>query len=205
MRDVVRSYRLYAAWEYDREEQELNEASKKGLQLVKGGCFHSVFRKDNNVRYVYQLDYNTDIEDKLRYKEMFEEQGWEYINSTLNGWHYFRKLYKEGVDENEYKIYTDKESLYEMQNRWFKLAIVLVGLFELTSIFNIIVGTMENNKLNIIEGVVIAIMMGLLFLGAISLKRRQKGNKGYRLPVQLFFSVFLIGIIAIFVVAIFFS
>ena len=91
MGNLIRSYKMYPVWEYEEEERDLNEASKKGIQLVKGGCFHSVFKKDDSVNYYYQLDYNLGIKDVERYRESFEEQGWEYINSTFNGWHYFRK------------------------------------------------------------------------------------------------------------------
>ena len=52
MKDTITSHKFYAVWEYKREEKDLNEASKNGLQLVKGGCFHSVFRKDDRVRYI---------------------------------------------------------------------------------------------------------------------------------------------------------
>ena len=52
MKDTITSHKFYAVWEYKREENDLNEASKTGLQLVKGGCFHSVFRKDNSIRYM---------------------------------------------------------------------------------------------------------------------------------------------------------
>ena len=44
MKDRVVSYKWYAVWEYEKEEEDLNEASKKGLQLTKGGCFHRVFQ-----------------------------------------------------------------------------------------------------------------------------------------------------------------
>lgn len=89
------SYAAYAAWNYEKEEDRINEESKKGWQLVKGGCFHSVYEKNNSKRYIYKIDYNTitmrDGEEKDRYIQMFEELGWDYINSTFNGWNYFKK------------------------------------------------------------------------------------------------------------------
>ena len=33
------SYAAYAAWNYEKEEDRINEESKKGWQLVKGGCY----------------------------------------------------------------------------------------------------------------------------------------------------------------------
>ena len=95
------SYRAYAAWNYQKEIEDLNAASDQGWQLVKGGCFHSRFVKNPNLRYRYQLDYRK-IEDLGRYIETFREQGWEYINSTFIGWHYFRKLYDPSAPEEEY-------------------------------------------------------------------------------------------------------
>lgn len=125
MSNLIKKHRLYAAWEYEKEESDLNSYSQNGWQLVHGGCFSSTFEKDASVRYVYQLDYNPKVKDIERYKEVFEEQGWTYINSTFNGWHYFRKLYREGAGEDEYKIYTDPQSLREMQNRWVNLVNIL--------------------------------------------------------------------------------
>ena len=34
MKDTITSHKFYAVWEYKREEKDLNEASKNGLQLV---------------------------------------------------------------------------------------------------------------------------------------------------------------------------
>ena len=121
MKDIITSHKFYAVWEYKQEEQDLNEASKNGLQLVKGGCFHSIFRRDNSVRYIYQLDFCPKISDKGRYIECFEDAGWEYVNSTFNGWHYFRRPYTPELSPEDIKIYTDRDSLYNMENRWYAI------------------------------------------------------------------------------------
>ena len=83
---------VYSAWDYAREIEDLNKMSGKGWQLVKGGLLVNKYKKNDNVQYRYQLDYNTHIDDMGRYIETFREQGWEYVNSTIKGWHYFRKL-----------------------------------------------------------------------------------------------------------------
>lgn len=118
------SYRVYSAWNYEKEIDDLNAASEQGWQLVKGGCFHSKFVKNPDIRYRYQLDYRK-IEDMGRYIETFREQGWEYINSTFNGWHYFRKIYDPMLPEEAYEILTDRESLHEMNHRWARLALII--------------------------------------------------------------------------------
>jgi uncharacterized membrane protein len=158
MGQLWKRHKVYAAWDYDIEEEDLNEYSKKGWQLLNGGCFTSTFEKDNTVRYMYQLDYNNKIENMFRYKDTFEEQGWIYINSTFNGWHYFRKPYKEGMSEDEYKIYTDKESLREMQKRWIRIA-------NIVSILNCVIIIMY--VLHFIENRDFSWLMGILMYGLI--------------------------------------
>ncbi len=39
------SCRTYMAWDYDKEEEHLDEMSEKGWQLKKGGCFFSVYTR----------------------------------------------------------------------------------------------------------------------------------------------------------------
>ena len=127
MKKTRNSYKMYAAWEFDREVQNLEDYSRDGWQLIKGGCFHSKFSFDDTVQYRYALDFNRGVTDPVRYRETFAEQGWEYINSTFNGWHYFRKAYDPSLLEEEYQIYTDTASRQEMANRWRRIACILGG------------------------------------------------------------------------------
>ena len=131
------SYKMYSAWNYEKEIEDLNAASEEGWQLVKGGCFHSRFVKNPNVRYRYQLDFGK-IEDLPRYLETFREQGWEYVNSTFNGWHYLRKLYDPALPEEEYQIYTDRESRREMSTRWARIALFLGILLAIYAVIYLI-------------------------------------------------------------------
>lgn len=121
-------FRAYFAWDYEQELEMLDRMSQQGWQLVKGGCFHSRFIKIPERRYRHQLDYRPDIEDMDRYLETFREQGWEYVNSTFNGWRYFRKAYDPALPEEEYQIFTDRSSLTEMTRRWALLARILVAV-----------------------------------------------------------------------------
>lgn len=134
------SHKAYAAWDYEKELKELNQKSRDGWQLVKGGCFRSVFEQDNQVVYRYQLDYNTDIENRMRYIETFREQGWEYISSTFNGWHYFRKPYDPQVPEEEYEIYTDSSGISEMEQRWLKLSLFLLVTLTIIGVMMLVMG-----------------------------------------------------------------
>ena len=117
------SYKMYFAWNYLNEIDDLNKASENGWQLIRGGCFSSKFIKNPGLQYRYQIDFGK-ITDMPRYIETYREQGWEYINSTFNNFHYFRKLYDPSLPEEEYEIYTDKESLDKMKKRWSNMAVI---------------------------------------------------------------------------------
>ena len=139
MKEYKRVWNVYAAWDYTREIEDLNKMSDNGWQLIKGGLFSNRYKKNDSLRYRYQLDFNPKIEDMGRYIETFREQGWEYVNSTFNGWHYFRKLYDKAGDD--YEIYNDSQSLKEMQAKWQKMGrafmVILLLLTVLELIFTI--------------------------------------------------------------------
>ncbi len=130
MSKLKRRYVMYPAWEYKQEVADLNALSDAGWQLKKGGCFRSVFYRDETVRYRYALDYNNHIDDPARYRDTFAEQGWEFVNDTFNGWHFFRKRYDPSLPEEEYEIYTDEQSVQDMAGRWSRLGYAL-GAVEL--------------------------------------------------------------------------
>lgn len=163
-REIKKSYKAYAAWNYEKEEEYINENGNNGWQLVKGGCFHSVYEKDNSKRYVYKIDYNPETMkesiEKKRYIEMFEDLGWEYINSTYNGWNYFRKEYDENSDAREYEIYSDNCSYTEMLGRWCKLGKVI---FVINLIAALLYTFMAIKSMNILIGIE-AIVFWMLFI-----------------------------------------
>ena len=136
MKEYKRVWNVYAAWDYTREIEDLNKMSDKGWQLIKGGLFSNRYKKNDSMRYRYQLDYNPKIEDMGRYIETFREQGWEYVNSTINGWHYFRKLYDQAG--GDYEIYNDSQSLKEMQAKWQKMARAMAIIVSLFAILELI-------------------------------------------------------------------
>ena len=196
---IITSHKVYAAWEYKQEEKDLNEASKNGLQLLKGGCFRSQYIQDDSVRYIYQLDF-CHPDNKARYIECFEDAGWEYINSTFNGWHYFRRPYEENVSPEDVKIYTDQKSLYEMENRW-------ISTLRLCSIITLIAGIwytglvlFGNNDITpsaialIIEAFIFFLLSACLFSALHSIKRVRKGLAATPiLPLQYVFTIMIIG------------
>ena len=194
MKKTKNVYNIYPAWEFDREVRDLEEQSRNGWHLVKGGLFHCKFAFDDNVQYRYALDFNHSIDDPVRYRATFAEQGWEFINSTFNGWHYFRKVYDQSLPEEEYQIYTDTASQQEMANRWRRIAYALGGT-ELVLGALLIIGNFRHPAIHSICMALGAVLLGLLLtLGAkwIGRSYRRKASGWSLLPVLGLFSVSLV-------------
>ena len=175
------SYKAYPAWDYQEEIANLNQVSEKGWQLIKGGCFHSKFVKNPDICYRYQMDFRK-VDDMGRYIETFREQGWEYINSTFNGWHIFRKFYDPTLPEEAYEIFTDRESLHEMKNRLARIMLILgtiCVIFAAVCLFRMILKphlpALIQLLLFAIEGAVL--LRGRTILRAQELSGKHKGRR----------------------------
>lgn len=188
-------YKAYFAWDYEQELEELDRMSRQGWQLVKGGCFHSRFVKNEELCYRYQLDYRPDVEDMGRYLETFREQGWEYVNSTFNGWRYFRKAYDPALPEEEYEIFTDRSSLTEMTRRWVILARVLLA-------FALLMAAVEGVLLLMKPRLPQMIMTGTLLFEALAIawgaglmgsKEKREKRKKNAFSIYVFLLVLVLG------------
>lgn len=177
MGEYKRKFGAYAAWNYEREIEDLNRMSEQGWQLIKGGCFTNKFKRNTEVQYRYQLDFQPDIEVKGRYIETFREQGWEYINS-MNCWHYFRKLYDPEQPEEQYEIFTDRESRKEMNNRWAGIGIVLSviwGYGFVRQLFHLICFP---SRIVLLRLVYLGVILAVFLRGVLVMKRPESSKKG---------------------------
>ncbi len=188
------SFRVYSAWNYQKEVEDLNRASEQGWQLVKGGCFHSKFVRNPDIRYRYQLDYGK-IENMGRYIETFREQGWEYINSTFNGWHYFRKLYDPSLPEEEYEIFTDRESLKEMNTRWARFALAIGAVLGAFSLMFIVKMFRTPDLPTLIQLIVLLVESAILIRGGFIMRNpdSSRNRRGDGALIAAFLAVVLLG------------
>ncbi len=191
------SYKVYSAWNYQKEIEDLNQASKQGWQLVNGGCFHSRFVKNPDIRYRYQLDYQK-VDDMGRYIETFREQGWEYVNSTFNGWHYFRKLYAPSLPEESYEIFTDRESLQEMNNRWARFALILGVIIGVLVVICAVRMILKPQLPVLIQLLTFAVESITLFRGAFIMYNpvSSRNRRGDGVLLAVFFAVILLGTVS---------
>ena len=192
--EYKRSYRWYPAWNYRKEVEDLNRASEDGWQLVKGGCFHSRFVKNTGIRYRYQLD-SRKVDDMARYIETFREQGWEYVNSTFNGWHYFRKLYDPALPEEAYEIFTDRESLHEMQNRWARAALWLGIICAVFAVVCLVRMILRPHLPVLVQLITFAIESAVMLRGGFIMRNSKSGHsrRGEGALFAVFLAVIFIG------------
>ena len=198
MKGYKRVFNVYSAWDYAREIEDLNKMSEKGWQLVKGGLLSNLYQKNDDLRYRFQLDYNPKIKDMGRYIETFREQGWEYVNSTINGWNYFRKLYDEAA-RDDYEIYNDSQSLKEMQAKWQRNGLVMMGILIAAAILQIVCIIREFAWANAVLAALLVAEAIVTGRGVYVLRNPQRAdgrNRSWN-GMPAFFSIFFIGIIAV--------
>ena len=174
-----RSFRFYTAWNYQKEIEDLNRESEQGWQLVKGGCLSSTFQFDPSIRYRYQLDYPGKIEDQERYLELFQEQGWEHMNATFNGWQYFRKKYDPTAPEESYKIFTDRASLQEMNGHWVNAAIILAVATAFVFTLQVLLLFFEPGMISLLRMVSSGVLLLILIRGIWIMKNTEKNQCHY--------------------------
>lgn len=195
MKNHKTTYWVYGAWEADKEIDALNNKSKEGWQVVKGGCFHTKFERNDNIQHRYQIDFNTNIKDKQRYIETFEEQGWKYINSTFNGWHYFKKVYDKSLPEEEYQIYTDNESYKEMLNKSIRLFNFITVALILADILFAYIYFKTPEVPVLIDIVLYTALILCMQMGAF-IMRKKRDNREYQVKLPILQSMFTIWIAA---------
>ena len=204
-RKTKRTFKIFAAWDYEFEEKEYNRMSEQGWQLVNGGSFSQKYEFDDSVIYRYQLDYNNGITDMDRYDETFRDAGWERVNSTGNGWHVFRKAYDPNLPDEAYEIYTDEQSRTEMLTRWRNICFVCFGVL-LLNVGNAFRILSTNDAYMIGVGLLItyALLFAMLIVGVVNINRMINGQKNTRpFPMGLFMGVLLLLLAALIIPATF--
>ena len=116
-------HKWFWAWDFEKEENWLNEMSSKGLQLVAVGFCKYVFEEAIKGEYAYKLEFLENLSsnpESISYIRFLEETGVEYIGSIMR-WAYFRKKVAEGA----FEIYSDIDSIIKHYRR---IRALLIGV-----------------------------------------------------------------------------
>jgi len=154
MKTVIRK----AYWDYEKEENWLNEMSAKGLAFIDYTWCRYVFTDSQPGEYIYRmelLDHSISNPGSQKYLRFMEDSGVECIASYMR-WVYFRKKASDGV----FDIYSDIDSKIKHYKKvngfWSALACVLMFF----GISNVIIGFASQpiHIFNLIAGAVCIIL-----------------------------------------------
>lgn len=111
--NVKKVLKLFSPWNFEKETQWLEDMAREGWKLEKHALRYT-FVKTEPEEVVFRSDYISITSKKKQeeYIALFEESGWEYIDTT-SGWYYFRIP----ADRYDIDIYSDPQSRIEQMKR----------------------------------------------------------------------------------------
>ena len=123
---TITKYKLFWAWQDEKEEAWLHEMSRQGLHLqaLPFPCIYQ-FETGAPRDLVYRMDYIVDRKDYGNYLQLFKDAGWEHLGE-MGGWQYFRTETGTGTVP---EIYTDPESKVQKYRRLMAILVVFLPLF----------------------------------------------------------------------------
>lgn len=166
MKHVVR--KLF--WDFEKEEQWLNEMSAKGLAFSSYSWCKYVFTDSPKNEYTYRIELLDNVPthpESMAYLKFLEENGVECVSSYVR-WIYLRKKSSEGA----FDIYTDLESKIKHFKRINTLWNSVMWLEFIVGLANILIGVTNyfnsSSRISLINVVLggLLILLGLVFLRA---------------------------------------
>ena len=135
MRRTIR--KLFFVWDYDKEEQWLNEMAAKGLALVSVGFCKYEFEDcvPGEYRVCLQLlDKLPKHPEMQKYIEFMEQTGAEHIGSFTR-WVYFRRKASDG----DFELFSDNTSRIKYLGSILSFIALIVGLNLYIGLYNLFV------------------------------------------------------------------
>lgn len=126
----VTKFKLFWAWQDEKEEAWLHEMSAQGLHLqaLPFPCLYQ-FESGRPRDAIYRMDFIVDRKNYENYLQLFKDAGWEHLGE-MGGWQYFRTEAGEGTVP---EIYTDPDSKAQKYQRLMAVLVVFVPILLLMS------------------------------------------------------------------------
>ena len=132
---MIEKQRFYIS-EFEQEAAWLAFMHREGWRLTsKEKCYYH-FEPCEKEDWCYQLDFKESQSEDEDYIQIYKDYGWEYVLHSGN-WFYFRKKKEEGKEE-DFSIFSDKESKIEMCRRISTVNLVKYCRFMRLYLFTII-------------------------------------------------------------------
>ena len=113
MRETKKIWKIFLVWNYDKEEEWLNEMAMNGWTLTAVGFCNYTFVKTEPGEYNIRMERRPHDDG---YLEFLRENGVEYVGRILQ-WHYYRKKTSLGP----FELYSDIESRIQHMDRIGKM------------------------------------------------------------------------------------
>lgn len=178
MRQTI--HKCFFVWDFDKEEQWLNEMAAKGLALVSVGFCKYEFEDcvPGEYRVCLQLlDKLPRHPEMQKYIEFMEETGAEHVGSFTR-WIYFRKKAAEG----SFEVFSDNASRVKYLTNITSFVSLIIGLNLFIGLYNLLLVFFFDSTFNYIGLLNLAIGIWGTF-GTLKLWKKRKRMK---LESQLF-------------------
>lgn len=116
-------FKVFFAWQHEKEERWLNKMSKQGLELIGVGFCRYIFKENKEEEFEYKLEFMNDLPSNYKsheYIRFLEETGIEFVGSFFR-WAYFKKK----SSEVPFEIFSDIESRVSHYKR---IRLLLIGI-----------------------------------------------------------------------------
>jgi len=167
-------HKLFWVWEFDKEEQWLNEMAAKGLCLISVGFCRYEFEDCIPGEYKFclqMLEKNVKNAESEKYIAFIEETGAEHVG-TFQKWVYFRRK----ADCGSFELFSDNESRVKYLTRIIHF-ILWIGIFNLiVAAYNLILLPLMTQ--HVLSFSVINLVLGIFaLLGAWKLSKKRNNIK----------------------------
>ncbi len=170
MRQVIRKW--FWAWEFDKEEQWLNDMAAQGEALVSARYITYEFEDSASGEYAVRLEmleHAPDSAEGQQYIEFVESTGAEYVGKVMK-WVYFRKKTADGP----FELHGDNATRIKHLRGIIRLLLPL-GIFNAgVGLYNLCIGIAWGSLVNVLCAGLSAAVTVLLVCGLIKLNDKKK-------------------------------
>ncbi|MDY3014223.1 MAG: DUF2812 domain-containing protein [Evtepia sp.] len=169
MKEEKRVFRLYFAWDYQREEAWLNQMAEEGWALEESNGLRYRFRRSQPGQWVVRLDrpaFSMDSQEGQEYLDLIQESGAQWVGG-INRWIYLRRPAALGP----FSVYSDlagEEALLLRARRQILIPGVLLFLLLVLAIG----GAVRGDRALLPALITWAVVLGMLTAGLIQLQRQ---------------------------------
>ena len=175
MRKTIR--KLFWAWDFDKEQDWLNEMASKGLAMVSYGFCRYDFEETEPGEYriaIELLPHKLNHPESEQYLRFLEEAGIEMVGSWMR-WIYVRRK----ADGGEFELLSDRKSKVEHLIRIIVLVGIVTALNLYSGLYNLLIWTKFHAGVSVFS---FCLSFAIALLGTFGVVRL--GIKAYRIAKE---------------------